>query len=106
MERIPIAHTGGTLEALLPPRIRNLVYGTGELVRELIRTNDRVLLSFAESLLRDAGIPTLMADTNMSVLEGSIGVFPQRLLVDSDSYDQACRLLRDADLGQWIKSRD
>ncbi len=76
------------------------------MVRELIRTNDRVLLSFVESLLRDEGIPTVMADTNMSVLEGSIGVFPQRLLVEGDSYDRACRLLRDAELGQWIKGRD
>lgn len=77
-----------------------------ELVRELIRTNDRVLLSFAESLLRDAGIEVVLADTNMSILEGSIGIFPQRLLVRSEAYERACRVMRDADLAQWVTSRD
>ena len=73
-------------------------------MRELIRTNDRVLLSFAEALLRDAGIASVMADTNMSIMEGSIGVFPQRLLVDEQRYDEACRVMREADLGQWVKT--
>ncbi len=77
-----------------------------ELVRELIRTNDRVLLSFAQSLLRDAGIEAIVADSNMSILEGSIGILPQRLLVSSGSYDRACQVMREADLGQWVKSRD
>lgn len=77
-----------------------------ELVRELIRTNDRVLLSFAESLLRDAGIMTVVADSNMSVLEGSIGILPQRLLVSTDTYEEACGVLQEADLGQWLKTGD
>lgn len=76
-----------------------------ELVRELIRTNDRVLLSFVQSLLRDAGVEVILADSNMSVLEGSIGILPQRLLVGSDSYEEACRVMHEADLGQWVKSR-
>lgn len=75
-------------------------------MRELIRTNDRVLLSFVETLLRDAGIESFPADSNMSVLEGSIGILPQRLLVSSNSYDEACRVMRGADLGQWVNSRD
>ena len=76
------------------------------LVRELMRTNDRVLLSFVEVLLRDAGIASVMADANISILEGSIGVFPQRLLVDGEDYEDACRVLREADLGQWVKTSD
>jgi hypothetical protein len=75
-------------------------------MRELIRANDRVLLSFVETLLRDAGIQTVLADVNMSVLEGSIGILPQRLMVSSNSYEEACRVLRGADLGQWVMNCD
>ncbi|MGB3391600.1 MAG: DUF2007 domain-containing protein, partial [Pseudaminobacter sp.] len=51
---------------------------------ELVRTNDAVVISFVESLLRDAGIQCLVADQNMSVLDGSIGVLPRRILVPDD----------------------
>lgn len=91
--------------ASLHPRIRNLK-PEGYLVRELIRTNDRVLISFVEALLREAGIAVVVADTNMSVLEGMIGIFPQRVLVDEGRYDEACRILHDAELGHWVKGRD
>ena len=65
---------------------------------ELIRTNDVVLLSFAESLMRDAEIPCMIADQSMSVLEGSLGLLPKRLLVAEDLADEARRLLIDAGL--------
>ncbi|TIX76156.1 MAG: DUF2007 domain-containing protein, partial [Mesorhizobium sp.] len=48
---------------------------------ELIRTNDAVIISFVESLMRDAGIGCFVADQNMSVLDGSIGILPRRILV-------------------------
>lgn len=51
-------------------------------MRELIRTNDTVILSFAESLMKDAGIASLVADQSMSVLEGSLGLLPRRFLVE------------------------
>ena len=54
---------------------------------ELIRTNDAVLLSFAESLMKDAGIHCLIADQGMSILEGSLGMLPRRLLVEADRED-------------------
>ncbi|MBB3949635.1 DUF2007 domain-containing protein [Aureimonas jatrophae] len=69
---------------------------------ELIRTNDPVLLSFAQSLLKDAGIAHFLADAHMSVLDGSIGVLPRRLLVDRNEIDRARRLLRDAELGHEL----
>jgi len=69
---------------------------------ELIRTNDAVVISFAQSLLRDAGIECLVADENMSVLDGSIGVLPKRILVADDEVDQARRLLNDAGIGNEI----
>ena len=71
-------------------------------MEELIRTNDMVLISFVEVLLRDAGIVHMVVDQNMSVIEGSLGVLPRRVLVDSDSVAAARRLLEDAGVGAEI----
>lgn len=65
---------------------------------EIIRSNDPVLLSFAESLIRDAGIHCMIADQAMSVLEGSLGMLPRRFLVEIDREAEARRLLADAGL--------
>ena len=67
-------------------------------MRELVRTNDAVLLSFIEALLKERDIAHMVLDTNMSVLEGSLGILPRRILVDEDRYDQAMRLMREAGL--------
>lgn len=68
-------------------------------MRELVRTNDAVLISAIEALLRGAGIEHLIVDQNMSVLEGSIGIFPRRILVGEDELAAARRLLTDAGYG-------
>ncbi len=68
-------------------------------MKELIRTNDPVIISFVESLLRDAGIGFFVADGNMSILEGSLGVLPRRVLVEEDRHAAAKRLLVDAGIG-------
>ncbi|MCJ2041762.1 DUF2007 domain-containing protein [Methylobacterium sp. WL30] len=70
---------------------------------ELIRTNDIVLIGFAQSLLEGADIPVLVADNHMSLMEGSIGAFPRRLLVPGDHAAQARRLLRDAGLAHELR---
>lgn len=70
---------------------------------ELIRTNDVVLLSFAESLMRDAEIPCMIADQSMSILEGSLGLLPKRLLVAEDLADEARKLLIDAGLEHELR---
>ncbi|WP_375464189.1 DUF2007 domain-containing protein [uncultured Methylobacterium sp.] len=70
---------------------------------ELIRTNDIVLIGFAQSLLEVAAIPVLVADTHMSLMEGSIGAFPRRLLVPTDHAAQARRLLTDAGLAHELR---
>ncbi|PSJ62560.1 DUF2007 domain-containing protein [Kumtagia ephedrae] len=72
---------------------------------ELIRTNDAVVLSFAQSLLRDAGIECLVADQNMSVLDGSIGILPRRILVADDDAEEARRLFADAGIGNEMRER-
>jgi hypothetical protein len=72
-------------------------------MRELVRTNDGILVSAIEALLKSAGIPHLIADQNMSVLEGSLGVLPRRVLV-ADEYQRAARqLLQDAGLGHELR---
>ena len=48
-------------------------------MEELLRTNDLVLISFVEALLREAGIEPWVADQNMSIIEGSLGVLPRRV---------------------------
>ena len=70
---------------------------------ELIRANDPVLLSFAESLLRDAGIGCMIADQSMSILEGSLGMLPRRLLVDQERSEEARALLTDAGLAEELR---
>ncbi|WP_336488739.1 DUF2007 domain-containing protein [Methylobacterium nigriterrae] len=70
---------------------------------ELIRTNDIVLIGFARSLLEGAAIPVLVADDHMSLMEGSIGAFPRRLLVPDDHARQARRLLTDAGLAHELR---
>ena len=70
---------------------------------ELVRTNDSVRVSFIEVLLRDAGENVIVADQNMSVLEGSLGVLPRRVLIDEADEEQAKSLLADAGVGDWIK---
>lgn len=70
---------------------------------ELLRTNDLVVISFVESLMRDAGIACFVADQNMSIMEGSLGVLQRRVLVDADEVDAARKLLADAGIEAEIK---
>lgn len=70
---------------------------------EIVRTNDPVVLSFIEALMKDAGIAYMIADQNMSIVEGSIGILARRVLVDADSADQARRIVRDAGIGAEIR---
>ncbi|MET0169858.1 MAG: DUF2007 domain-containing protein [Aliihoeflea sp.] len=72
-------------------------------MRELMRTNDAVLISFVQSLLRDADIDFFVADQNMSVLEGSLGILPQRIMTAEDDYAQARRVLTDAGIVDELK---
>jgi putative signal transducing protein len=68
-------------------------------MKELFRTNDLVLISAVEALFKGAEIHCMVADGNMSVLEGSAGALPRRVLVPVAAHDKARRLLRDAGLG-------
>ncbi len=71
-------------------------------MKELIRTNDVVLLSFAESLMKDAGINSLIADQGMSILEGSLGLLPRRFLVPDDDADRRAPHPRRSGVGSGV----
>ena len=70
---------------------------------ELVRANDAVLVSAVQALLDGAHIPHLVLDQNMSVLEGSIGILPRRILVNECCIDDARRLLAEAGLGHELR---
>ena len=71
-------------------------------MKELLRSNDAVLLSYVGALLEEADIGFIVADTNMSVLEGSIGILPRRVLVENERIGQARSLLTEAGIGHVI----
>jgi hypothetical protein len=71
-------------------------------VAELVRTNDLGLLSVIEDLLAEAKIPYHIADRDMSVLQGSVLLIQQRVLVPDDREAEARALLEEADLGKWL----
>lgn len=75
-------------------------------MRELLRTNDIVLLSYIEWLLEGAGIATLVADVHTSIVDGSIGAIPRRILVDAEDEEEARLVLREAGLGKHLSGED
>jgi len=72
-------------------------------VRELVRTNNPVLITAIEALLKGAAIPHVVLDQHMSVLEGSLGILPRRILVDDEDQHKARRLLEDAGLAHELR---
>jgi hypothetical protein len=73
-------------------------------MREIVRTNDVVLITAIEALLKGAGIAHMVLDQNMSVLEGSLGMLPRRVLVEDDAVARARQLLTDAGLGHELRA--
>jgi hypothetical protein len=70
---------------------------------ELLRSNDPVLISFAASLLEDAKITHTVADSNISVIEGSIGAVVPRVLVVDEQLADARALLTEAGLEDSLR---
>lgn len=71
-------------------------------MEELLRTNDIVALGYMTGLLDQADILYMVADENISVLEGSIGAFPRRLMVAGDAVDAARTLLSEAGMAEYL----
>jgi len=58
-------------------------------MKELARTNDVVRLSWAQALLQEAGIGAIVLDAFTSIVEGSIGAIPRRLMVAERDHRRA-----------------
>ncbi len=72
---------------------------------ELIRTNDPVTLNFAADRLREEGIEPFVMDQHMSILDGSIGAIPRRLMVVEDDEGRARTVLHAAGLDDELRPR-
>ena len=72
-------------------------------MKELVRTNDMVLVSAVGALLDGAKIPHMVLDQNMSVLEGSLGVLPRRILVADEQELTARQIMEDAGLANELR---
>ena len=64
-------------------------------MKEIFSTNDITKFVYAETILNSNDIVSFTLDENISVLEGSIGILPRRLMVLENDYEQALELLED-----------
>lgn len=64
-------------------------------MRPVLKTNNPVLLSFAQALLSDADIESVVFDENASIMDGSLGILPRRLMVADDDYERGQEVLRE-----------
>ena len=81
-----------------PPRCRFSSRGQGPTLRrmkQLLRTTDPTVIAFAQALLQGEDIDCFELDVNMSVLDGSIGILPRRLMVREADFFIARAVLRD-----------
>lgn len=67
-------------------------------MKELLRTTDPTVIAFATHLLSGEGIAVFPLDVHMSVLDGSLGILPQRLMVAERDHFLATAILRDNDI--------
>ena len=68
-------------------------------MRVVVTSNNVIRLSFLTVLLAEAGIEAVLFDNHTSTLEGSATAIPRRLMVSTDDFERARRLLQDA--GEW-----
>ena len=67
-------------------------------MKELLRTTDPTLMAFAQMLLRGEDIACFEFDVNTSIIEGSIGILPRRLMVADRDHFVATAVMRDNDV--------
>lgn len=71
-------------------------------MRELVRSNELVFLSWLDAALRAEGIAPILLDTHTSVLEGSTLAIPRRVMVEDDDFARARRLVTEAGEGHRL----
>ena len=80
------------------PGMTDKVAGAEDHMKELLRSNDLVYLSYVTHLLSEAGVDHVVLDGYTSAVEGSIGAIPRRLVVDDEDIPKARRILGNASL--------
>lgn len=65
-------------------------------MKELVRTNDVVLISWLIAALRDHAIEAVVLDTHTAIAEGSIGAIQRRVMVADAHFFMASRILAGA----------
>jgi hypothetical protein len=70
---------------------------------EILRTNDLVLISVIETILKAERVAYFVADQNMAAAEGSLGFLPRRILIDGEEEGRVRRLLVEAGLGKELR---
>jgi len=65
-------------------------------MKAVLQTNDPVLLNFAANLLGQEGVESVVFDENASIMDGSMGFVPRRLMVLDEDFAKAERLLKAA----------
>ena len=64
-------------------------------MKEILRTNNLILISRIQSILNDAGIQKKILDTHASNIEGNISAIQRRLVVSNDDFQQSQKLIND-----------
>ncbi len=64
----------------------------------LLKTTDPTVVSAATAYLKAEGIEAFVFDVHMSILEGSIGIFPRRVMIHEDDAVKARALMRALDI--------
>lgn len=64
-------------------------------MKELLRTTDPTEIAFATALLDGEGIASFALDVHMSILDGSMGILPRRLMVADRDLFMARAICRD-----------
>jgi len=72
-------------------------------MKELLRTNDPVRLSWLQALMAGEGIEIVVLDGHTSILEGSINAIPRRVMVEDSDFERARKILRDS--GETLDGR-
>ncbi|MCK6454454.1 MAG: DUF2007 domain-containing protein [Alphaproteobacteria bacterium] len=65
-------------------------------MKELLRSNDLVVLSWAQAMLDGAGIASVVLDTHASAVDGSISAIARRVMVDDEDWPRAKKVIDDA----------
>jgi hypothetical protein len=67
-------------------------------MKELLRSTDPTVMAFATALLNGEDIECFELDVNISNLYGGIDIFPRRMMVRTEDYERAARVMRDNEI--------